>query len=66
MPIDAVMALFVKHPTLTSLKVSQFVVLEVAIYILETNFLRILICCKPKSTMARNFLREKYVIWYNV
>lgn len=35
MPIDAVIALFLKHPTLTSLKVFQFVVLEGASYILE-------------------------------
>ena len=65
MPIDAVIALFVKHPTLTSLKVFRLVVLEVAIYILENNFLRILICCN-QSTMAQNFLRDKYVIYYSV
>ena len=35
MPIDAVIALFLKHPTLTSLKVFQFVVLEGASYIFE-------------------------------
>ena len=39
MPIDAVIALFLKHPTLTSLKVFQFVVLEGASYILDNIFL---------------------------
>ena len=40
MPIDAVMALFLKHPTLTSLKVFQFVVLEGASYILENILIK--------------------------
>ena len=40
MPIDAVIALFLKHPTLTSLKVFQFVVLEGASYILENILIK--------------------------
>ena len=40
MPIDAVMALFLKHPTLTLLKVFRFVVLEGASYILENILIK--------------------------
>ena len=40
MPIDAVIALFLKHPTLTSLKVFQFIVLEGPSYILENILIK--------------------------